>query len=228
MISEIEILFEDQWLLIINKPSGLPTQPTVDRKRPSLYTLLLESKKWPYIGLHHRLDVPTSGIVLLTKHRNANKGVSELFKDRNMQKNYLCLVNNIPLVDTFELTNYLKPLKLKTGKTKMVSTLSGGDVAHTSFKVLERYNSTCLIEASPHTGRMHQIRTHLAELKFPILGDSLYYRIDRHYSRLMLHASKLTFIHPMTKKTLSVIAPLPIDFKNAKEQLLKKGTDHSR
>jgi RluA family pseudouridine synthase len=219
--NSLEILFEDRWLLLVNKPAGLPTQPSVDRRRPSLYSLLLESKKWPYLGLHHRLDVPTSGIVLLTKHKEANKGVSELFKGRNLQKTYSCLVQGVPGEDQFECQNYLKPLKLKTGKTKMVATLSGGDPAHTLFKVVERFQEQSLLEAQPLTGRMHQIRTHLAELKFPILGDSLYFRADRHYPRLMLHAARLSFPHPITGEPLTITAPWPDDFNRVLQKLRK-------
>ncbi len=219
MNPEIEILFEDKWLLIVNKPAGLPTQPTVDRKRPSLYSLLLESKKWPYIGLHHRLDVPTSGLVLLTKNKDANKGVSELFKGRNLEKNYICLVQGVPEETSFSCQNHLKALKLKTGKTKMISTQSGGDFAHTEFEVLQRYPTSSLLKASPHTGRMHQIRTHLADLKFPILGDSLYFKADRRFPRLLLHAFELNFKHPNTGQQLKVTAPIPDDFKAAIEKV---------
>lgn len=219
MNPEIEILFEDKWLLIVNKPSGLPTQPTVDCRRPSLYTLLLESKRWPYIGLHHRLDVPTSGLVLLTKNKDANKGVSELFKGRDVHKNYICLVNGVPPQSKFTCQNHLKAQKLRTGKTKMISTLSGGDFAHTDFEVIESFATASLVKASPHTGRMHQIRTHLAELSYPILGDSLYFRVDRKFPRLMLHAYELTFEHPMTGEQLTVTAPPPEDFKIAQTKL---------
>lgn len=225
MTPNIDILFEDQWLLAVNKPAGLPTQPSVDRKRPSLYSLLLDSKKWPYLGLHHRLDVPTSGVVLLTKNKEANKGVAELFKERNAEKKYLCLAHGLPSSSEFEIKNYLKALKLKTGKTKMVATLSGGDFAHTEFKVVETFSKECLIQASPQTGRMHQIRTHLAELKHPILGDSLYFRVDRHYPRLMLHAFELNFLHPKTGQQVQIVAPPPTDFEKALTRLRHKTND---
>lgn len=215
----IKILFEDQWLLVVEKPAGLPTQPSVDRNRPSLYTLLLDSKKWPYLGLHHRLDVPTSGLVLLTKDRRANKGIGELFKDRGLEKNYLCLVDGNPESDRFEIKNHLKPIKLKTGKTKMVSTNSGGDFAHTLFDVKQRFQEGSLLLASPQTGRLHQIRTHLAELGYPILGDSLYYRADRHYPRLMLHAAELKFTHPMTRQEIFIHGSPPEDFQKALHRL---------
>lgn len=212
MFPSIEVLFEDQWLLAVNKPSGLPTQPTLDRKRPDLYTRLQETRQWPYLGLHHRLDVPTSGLVLFTKDKRANKGVSELFQGRNLQKKYYCLVDGLPMTDEFELQNFLKAVKLKNGKTKVFSTHSGGDPAHTTFRLLKKYEHYSLIEASPHTGRMHQIRVHLAELGFPILGDSLYHRVDRRFPRLMLHAAQLHFIHPITKEPVVIAAPLPEDF----------------
>lgn len=218
MMTSIKILFEDQWLLVVNKPAGLPTQPTVDRSRPSLYSLLLESKQWPYLGLHHRLDVPTSGIVLLTKNKDANKGVSELFKGRGLEKNYFCLTQGVPSSTDFECQNYLKQLRLKTGKTKMISTTSGGDFAHTVFHCCESFAESSLIKASPQTGRMHQIRTHLAELGYPILGDSLYGRTDRRFPRLMLHAAELRFIHPITKQPITLLAPWPEDFQKAYER----------
>lgn len=215
LLPSMEILFEDAWLLIVNKPSGLPTQATLDPKRPNLYTLLLESKKWKYIGMHHRLDTPTSGIVLFTKDRSANKGVSLLFQEHQIQKKYLSLINGLPKESSFTIKNHLKSVKYKNGKTKMKSTLSGGDFAHTDFTVLERYESkqTSLLQAAPQTGRMHQIRVHLAESQFPILGDSLYFRADRHYPRLLLHASELHFQHPMTKKSMVITTTLPEDFK---------------
>lgn len=213
--SSLEILFEDTWLLIVNKPSGLPTQATLDPKRPNLYSLLLESKKWSYIGLHHRLDTPTSGIVLFTKDRSANKGVSQLFQEHQIQKKYLCFVSGLPTENQFTVRNHLKQVKHKSGKTKMHATSSGGDLAHTDFTVLERYDSKqiSLLQALPKTGRMHQIRVHLAESQFPILGDSLYFRADRHYPRLLLHASELQFHHPITKKPLVITTSLPDDFQ---------------
>lgn len=214
-MSEIKIVYEDQWLLIVNKPAGLPTQPSVDRKRPSLYSHLLESKRWPYVGLHHRLDVPTSGLVLLTKDKSANKPVGELFKGRELKKTYLCLCQGRANESKFQIQNHLKPLRLKSGKTKMTVVNSGGDFAHTDFEVLEEFEEATLIKAMPHTGRMHQIRVHLAHIGLPILGDSLYFRIDRKYPRVLLHAYQLNFSHPINKTNLLVEAPLPDDFEAA-------------
>jgi len=216
-----DILFEDTWLLIVNKPSGLPTQATLDPKRTNLYTQLLQSNRWNYIGLHHRLDTPTSGLVLFTKDRNANKGVSALFQEHLIQKKYLCLVGGVIKEEHFEVKNHLKAFKYKNGKSKMQSTLAGGDYAHTIFTVLSRYNQITLLQATPKTGRMHQIRVHLAELSIPILGDSLYFRADRHFPRLLLHASELQFQHPITKQQMTISAPLPGEFNKVINSVLK-------
>ncbi len=219
----IEILFEDSWLLIVNKPSGVPTQSTLDPKRPHLYGILQQTKTWPYLGLHHRLDAPTSGIVLFTKKQDANKGVGELFQNHILKKKYLCLVHKRPSKDEFEIKNCLKAFKVKNGKMKMRSTHSGGDVAHTFFKVMESFGEkAALVEAQPQTGRMHQIRVHLAENQTPILGDSLYFRADRHFPRLMLHASEISFPHPKTSELMNIKAPLPDDFKQAMDYLKRK------
>jgi len=216
---DIEIAFEDPWLLIVNKPSGLPTQGTLDPQRKNLYSLLQETKRWPYLGMHHRLDTPTSGLVLFTKDRSINKDVSEFFKEHKIKKNYFCLVKGAPTQDEFEIKNYLKTIKKGTGKAKMRSVNSGGDFAHTLFQVIEKFKDATLLKASPQTGRMHQIRVHLSENKLPILGDSLYFRADRHFPRLLLHAAELHFTHPKTHQLLNITAPLPLDFKRIVEKL---------
>lgn len=221
---QIRILYEDDWLLAVDKPSGLPTQNTLDPKRESMYQFLLVSKKWNYLGLHHRIDSPTSGIVLLTKSKLANKGVGDLFKLHQIQKKYLCLTQKVPLKTDFEVENHLKVIKLSKGKIKVRSTNSGGDWAHTLFKVIDHFGERAsLIEAYPQTGRMHQIRVHLSELGHPILGDALYFRVDRHFPRLLLHASEIQFIHPITNQSISITSPIPEDFNRAIEYLKRKG-----
>lgn len=211
-VEGIEILYEDNVIVVVNKPSGLPTQSTVDKKRPNLYDLLRNSKKFSYLGLHHRLDVPTSGVLLLTKSKEVNKAVAELFSGRDIEKTYLCLTHQIPSEKEFKIQNYLKAQKLGSGKTKMKSVKAGGDPAETHFTVRQVLENKALVEARPQTGRMHQIRVHLAEAGYPILGDALYFRVDRKYPRLMLHAWKLKFKHPQTGQELEIEAPLPEDF----------------
>lgn len=208
----IDILYEDNWLLILNKPAGLPTQSTVDKNRENLYDLLRTSKQWSYLGLHHRLDVPTSGVILLTKSKSVNKEIAEHFKNKTIQKTYHCLISGSPEWDELKVENHLKAIKLKNGKSIMKAVTSGGDFAATTFKVIKRFNDRTLVEAQPHTGRMHQIRTHLAGIGYAILGDALYGKINKKIPRLMLHAQQLEFTHPISKKILCVTAEYPNDF----------------
>jgi RluA family pseudouridine synthase len=222
------VLFEDEWLIVIDKASGLPTQPTVDPNRANLYEVVrnfLADRDHianPYLGLHHRLDKDTSGIVLFTKKEEANKGVSELFSNHVIQKTYQCLVWRSPgsptyeLGEQFKLENFLGRLNDKSEKSRFGAVKSGGDYAVTYFNVQEIFRDILWLEAQPKTGRTHQIRVHCSEHGLPILGDPMYFPKELQtfasVPRLMLHASELSFIHPITEKTVIITCPLPDDF----------------
>lgn len=225
-MTNIPILYEDPWILVINKPAGLPTQPTVDKSRPNLYQMLLDQKKWPTVALHHRLDVPTSGVLLLVIHPSMNKPVSEMFQKHHFEKNYVFLTDKPPLQQAWEVQNYLKAQKMG-GKSKMRSVKSGGDFAQTRFHVEKRSEKGAKIQASPVTGRMHQIRIHASDSQVPILGDALYYRIDRKAPRLMLHAQTLKFQHPKTGKDMIIEAPLWDDFLKVERNLLGASNENA-
>lgn len=203
------IVFEDDDLIIVNKPHGLPTQPTLDKARNNLFNLVKKflSKRdgqEPYLGLHHRLDRDTSGLVLFTKSKRCNLPVSEMFKKHTIQKTYLAKVGNAENLNennsTFIVSNYLwRDPRSHSKMAKYTQTKSGGDFAETHFKILDKESG--LVEAQPITGRTHQIRVHLSELGFPILGDPLYGKeYANKASRLMLHAWKLEFTHPFTNQ----------------------------
>ncbi|MGK5086732.1 RluA family pseudouridine synthase [Bdellovibrionota bacterium FG-2] len=229
------ILYEDESLIVVNKPPGLPTQPTLDEARDNLYALL---KKFlaardgiadAYVGLHHRLDRDTSGVVLFTKVKEANLGVSELFSEHKAVKLYQSIVlkpehaNALLQEGRGEVRNYLAK-KRGAGKRARIEVVhSGGDFAHTRFRVLRAEGQGTLIEAQPLTGRTHQIRVHLAGLGLPIAGDTFYGGIGRigeyQVPRSMLHAACLTFPHPLLNKEVSVAAPLPEDFLQCLESL---------
>lgn len=220
------ILFEDDWLIAINKPSRLPTQPTLDPTRSNLFGLLgsylKEKDPQAYLGLHHRLDRDTSGVVIFTKRPEANKGVSLLFSEHLIRKNYQCLSwnadGNIPLLQSPEpvIDDFLAKKKGEKGKSRYGSVKQGGYRAITEFRLLERFPMALWLEARPRTGRTHQIRVHCSEAGAPIFGDDLYFPADvipfHKPERLMLHARKLEFEHPITRAAMSVEAPLPADF----------------
>lgn len=229
-LSTDRILFEDQWLIAVNKPSGLPTQPTLDPLRPNLFglvqTLLSEREQNPdaYVGLHHRLDRDTSGVVLFTKREDANKGVAELFSEHHIRKSYHAISWRAPggralaTGDEFTIENYLGLVSERSGKKCYGAVSSGGDLAITDFRVIEAFRDGVWLEAKPETGRTHQIRAHLSEELFPIFGDELYFpagiRPILPPPRLMLHAHLLQFDHPVTGDPIRIEAPLPEELVN--------------
>lgn len=223
-----QILFEDEFVIAVNKPAGLPTQPTLDEARINLFAAVkkfLAERDSPqaYVGLHHRLDRDTSGIVLFTKKKEANAGVSDLFSKHKAQKTYWALAK-VPvrlLAERWSVDNYLGKAKGGGKKSKMTAVRSGGDHAHTDFHVVEKLSGALWIEALPRTGRMHQIRVHLSEGGMPILGDATYGDQSGKTSapRLMLHAAKLEFPHPITGQSVVIECPAPEDFQKCLKQL---------
>lgn len=232
--SDIPVLFKDEWLVAVDKPSGLPTQPSVDPKRASLFGLL--KTEYPYLALHHRLDVGTSGVVLLVHDKAANSGVSKLFSEHKISKTYWALVDlkkakrSNPLMrEHAKLTHetYLARDPEEKKVNRMRSVNSGGDLAITHFETLRIWPdvSVALIAAKPQTGRTHQIRVHLKELGLPILGDSTYGRFNT-ASRLLLHARSLTFRHPLRDTEVVLRSPVPQDYQACLHKILgERGLD---
>lgn len=222
-----DVLFEDDALIAVNKPYGLPTQPTVDEARNNLFGELKAFLKVRdggegYAGLHHRLDRDTSGVVLFTKKREANAGVAKLFAEHLAQKTYWALCEVAPGTDLpaqWTVRNYLgRDRSAPSKQSRFCSVRSGGDFAETAFTLLERQGSFAWIEAQPKTGRTHQIRVHLSEAGFPILGDATYgHRATA--ARLMLHAARLTFPHPVLSVETRIESPMPEDFHQCLKQL---------
>jgi RluA family pseudouridine synthase len=231
------VLFEDEWLIAVDKPAGLPTQPTLDVSRPSVLSVLkdyLQKRDGhePYLGLHHRLDRDTSGVLLFTKNQKANAGVGALFAEKKAQKTYQALaVLGAGCAEAWEVKNYTGIVGRMGKASKYGAVRSGGDPAQTVFRELERLPGVLLVEAKPLTGRTHQIRVHLSEGGHPILGDEFYggptsLRLGSGarlmFPRVMLHAAALEFCHPMTQAQHTIASPLPEDFTGCLEQLRAK------
>lgn len=231
--SATDLLFEDEWIVGVNKPSGIPTQPTLDEARANLYALMKKYFKERdggegYVGLHHRLDRDTSGAMLFTKTKEPNGAVGRIFQDHLAQKTYLALVSfsKNELAPEWDVDDFLARDKGKAGKMRSVK--SGGDRAITAFRTLAQVSSSegggyALIEAKPKTGRMHQIRVHLSERGTPIVGDRSYGGSmnapgGEPIARVMLHAAALTFPHPITKLEICFQASLPADFEKCLTQ----------
>jgi RluA family pseudouridine synthase len=234
-VADVAIIHEDEWIVGLNKPPGLPTQPTVDEARANLYALLkkhyaAKAGGEPYVGLHHRLDRDTSGVILFTRKKEANAEVGRLFQSHLARKTYLAIVTvkerrggdaSRELPDEWTVENFLAREPGKAGRMRSVR--SGGDAATTGFRVLDRKGAHALVEARPRTGRMHQIRVHLSEGGAPIAGDATYGGDARiagaPVPRVMLHAAELEFPHPVTGEDTRIRAPLPADFTDCLKRL---------
>lgn len=218
-LTPARIVFEDPDLIAVDKPSGLPAHATIDEGRDNLVAavtrfLAKREGRAPYIGLHHRLDRDTSGIVLFTKSQRVNAAVAETFSRHQVVKIYQAITGSrTGLKHEWTIKNHLGKISTKSKRAKYGAVDSNGQAAETSFRVIEQHPRGIWIEAAPKTGRTHQIRVHLAEYGLPILGDDLYGEASALAPRLMLHASRLTFPHPITGAELTAISPLPLDFK---------------
>lgn len=217
-MEERHIVFEDEWIIVINKPAGVPTQPTLDQARQNLFDELKRFLKAhrgsEYVGLHHRLDRDTSGVILFTKKKEANPGVADIFAKHLAQKKYQALVTvQRPLPARWTVKNFLGKKSRQGKQTLFGAVKSGGDHAHTDFEFVKKVGAhQALVWAWPLTGRTHQIRVHLSEGGTPIVGDKTYGGDCSKAERVMLHAASLTFPHPITKVSMTVDAPTPEDF----------------
>jgi RluA family pseudouridine synthase len=219
------ILFEDEWLIVVDKPAGLPTQPTLDSDRASVFSTLqrlLSARAGgeAYLGLHHRLDRDTSGVLLLTKDRRANAATTAMFTEKTARKTYIALASGAAGGADWTVANHLGVVGRAGKSSKFGAVRSGGDAAETHFHRIDTLAGAMLVEARPVTGRTHQIRVHLSEGGNPILGDSLYGGPDRvqtaagfrNVERVLLHAAVLEFPHPVTGLQTIVRSPTPPDF----------------
>jgi RluA family pseudouridine synthase len=213
------ILFEDEDLIVIDKPPGIPLHPTADAARDNLFAAVQrflsrrDGSAKPYLGIHQRLDRDTSGVVLFTKSERVNAAVGRMFSEHQAVKIYQALT--VPRSNSrsteWTVRNYLGKVASKSRRAKYGS-VKGGDLAETFFRVIRENPRGVWLEAIPKTGRTHQIRVHLAEHGLPILGDDLYGADSGSAPRLMLHASELIFQHPVTGFKVSIKSPLPRDF----------------
>jgi len=228
-----ELLFEDEWLLAINKPADLAVHGGSGISR-GVVELLRHGETPPFIELVHRLDKGTSGALLLAKKRSALKGMHEHLRTGQVEKRYLALVKGRWRNETRHVHLPLQKFVTAAGERR-VSVVPGGQSSHTLFKLCERFREFSLLIAELKTGRTHQIRVHLAHLRHPIAGDDKYgdFELNRALAkcglkRMFLHAWQLAFDHPMTGARIEVTAPLPIElgrFLNALEPSRVTGDD---
>jgi len=211
------VLYRDPYLLALDKPAGVATQPTPARYQGTLYAAVqqfLGHDGKASLGMVQRLDRDTSGVIIFSIHTKAHKGLTEAFQEHRVGKRYLALVAGVPQDDRGE---FRSQLARRRASNRMVSVARGGKPAITRYRVVGRGAAAALVEVEIPTGRSHQIRIHFAEAGHPLLGDTVYggpaVCAGVAISRQMLHASELLLDHPVSGAPLSLRAPLPADFQ---------------
>jgi 23S rRNA pseudouridine1911/1915/1917 synthase len=230
----LDILYEDQDLLVLNKASGIVVHPAAGHEEHTLVNALLHHCEGQLSGIGgvarpgivHRLDKETSGCLVVAKSDEAHLALSEQFAGRTLEKTYLAILCGEVPRTSGEIRAAIA--RHASHRKRMAVSPGQGREAWTSYRVAERLLYSTLVEADLHTGRTHQIRVHFQHLGFPVAGDETYgarqtKRLAEltgyHAPRVLLHAHKMAFVHPRTKRKRSFTAPWPADFQEALERL---------
>lgn len=222
---KLDIVYEDEDILVINKPKGLVVHPGGGHSDDTLVNALIYTKKELStingalrVGIVHRIDKDTSGLLLICKNDYSHIEIAKQLKDHSMHREYIALVDGVIEKDSGKVIGPIG--RDKKNRLKMcIDTVDGKD-AITHFNVLKRYDNYTLIKCKLETGRTHQIRVHMSNIHHPIVGDVLYGGSEKIYNNgQLLHAYKLTFTHPRTKKVMTFEASLPDYFKEVIEKL---------
>jgi 23S rRNA pseudouridine1911/1915/1917 synthase len=220
----LRILYEDDHLIVVDKPAGMPVHPGPGHSSHTLVNALLgHCPDLPGIGgvqrpgIVHRLDKDTSGLIIAAKDEKTHIGLSRQLKDREVKKTYLALAEGVvsPAEAIIEAPIGRDP----NNRRRMMVRSANGRASTTIYRLRGVYDGKSLIEASPVTGRTHQIRVHMASIGHPVVGDPVYGRPSPLVARQFLHAWRLGFRHPISRADLSFEAPLPEDLESALARL---------
>ena len=219
----IEVLYEDNHCLAVNKPAGVPCQGD-ESGAETLVDLAGRYLKWRYgkpgnvyVGLVHRLDRPTSGVVLLARTSKAAGRLAAQFRDGAVEKVYWAILEGVPDKDEGVWTDRLDKDRRTNRSRSLAEWEEGGKEARVAYRVLECWPGVAKLELRPSTGRSHQLRVQLASRGLPIMGDARYGARSRIEamdggSRIALHARSLRFTHPTRGEVIEVVAPVPADW----------------
>ncbi|MCF7793141.1 MAG: RluA family pseudouridine synthase [Candidatus Cloacimonetes bacterium] len=241
----LDVIYEDQFLAIINKQSGISVHPGAGIKDGTLVNALMHHFKGELSsgndalrpGIVHRLDKDTSGLIIMAKDDKTHSLLSSMFQEQSIKKSYFAVLCGVPSEVEGTLETYID--RSKTDRTKMVVSAKGRK-AITHYKILQDYHFFSTAQIDLETGRTHQIRVHFSHLNCPVLGDQTYnslkrtlsllnvqyhkkvkYLLAKHLQRQALHAHRLEFTHPVTKENVNVEAPIPDDIQYALNWLAK-------
>jgi 23S rRNA pseudouridine1911/1915/1917 synthase len=216
--TNLQILHEDNHIIVVNKRVGDIVQGDKTGDKP-LSDVVKEYIKDKYnkpgevfLGVVHRLDRPTTGIVVFARTSKALKRMNELFSNRETQKTYWAVVKNKPSKNEDKLVHFIKRNEKNNTSKAHSNEVPDSKLASLDYKIIKELNNYFALEINLHTGRHHQIRAQLSAIGSPIKGD-LKYGFDRSNpdGGIHLHARKLVFTHPVSKENLSIIAPVPDD-----------------
>jgi len=215
----LSILYEDDDLLVVDKPAGLPVHPAPGHPSHTLVNAILSH--FPHLadigdslrpGVVHRLDKDTSGVMLVAKNSRAQADLAQQFKTHSVSKAYLVLVKG-------KLTPENGVIEASIGRDprnrKRMAVVTGGREARTEYRVIKYIEDYTLLEVRPETGRTHQIRVHFSAIGYPVVGDKIYGVKSPYLSRQFLHASRLGFKLPSTGKYVEFKSELPPDLAQA-------------
>ena len=214
----LQLLYEDNHLIVVNKRAGDIVQGDKTGDTPLSEVIkeyIAEKYNKPgavFLGVVHRLDRPTTGIVVFAKTSKALTRLNKLFADRASKKTYWAVVKNAPPKNQDVLTHFLKRNPKQNKSYAYEKEIAESKKAVLEYKILKKSDSYCLLEIDLHTGRHHQIRSQLTAIGCPIKGD-LKYGFDRSNpdGSIHLHARKLAFVHPVKKEEILLTAPVPIE-----------------
>ncbi len=221
----LDILYEDEHMIAVNKPAGLVVHPGPGNWKGTFVNALLyhckalEKTDAIRPGIVHRLDKDTSGVLIAAKTSEMHLKLSALFAKRQVEKHYLAICIGKPQSQTIDA-----PIGRHATQRKLMAVTETGKPARTHIEVLQSNGLLSLLDINLETGRTHQIRVHLRHINHPILGDDVYGKVLYGATRQLLHAYTLRFIHPITNKELKIEAAVPDDMKHFIEKIAHEST----
>lgn len=224
----IEIIYEDNDIIVVNKPKGLVVHPANGNPDGTLVNAIMNICKESLSGIGgalrpgivHRLDKDTSGLLIIAKNDKSHINLSNQIKNREIIKKYIALVKGVVKENKATID---MPIGRSNSDRKKMAVRKDGKNAVTHFEVLKRYKDYTLLDIKIDTGRTHQIRVHLANIGYPVVGDMVYSNGKNPFGVIgqMLHAKSLEFKHPITGKILKLEAPIPEYFQKVLDELDK-------
>lgn len=217
-MSKLEVLYEDNHIIAVNKPCGALSQGDKTNDAPLLEDVKLYIKEKydkpgdVFLGVAHRIDRPVSGVLVFARTSKALARLNEQFKNREIEKTYWAAVKNLPNELEGTLIHYLKKNQEKNRTHAHISEKSGALKSELTYKLIGSINNYHILEVKPKTGRHHQIRTQLAAIDCPIKGDVKYGAARPNKDKsIHLHARKIKFLHPVKKEWIEITAKPPRD-----------------